>query len=187
MKKPHGCGSLLSLSVDKQMVILRLRGPSMQKLTWLFHPTLISNYSAIGFEFSSFTPENEIEKRSNKEKTFGLAACVRDRVESCLLKLPGHICSCMQPRSEMNKGIFVARNREAAHGMIEPELFLGAVEQVQKTRVVQVGNGNHESCLFDFPDVDCNMAFWNVSLVLGLQFENLLGMLNHRRQTETHI
>lgn len=101
-----------------------------------------------------------------------------------LLLQASHGSHGIQPRGEMDEGVFFARDGKAAHWMIKPELFLRQVQQVLKSRMIQVRNGNHKSLLLVPSHVHCTMPFGHGGLVSAQkrrQLQNLLG-----GQTNTH-
>lgn len=55
-----------------------------------------------------------------------------------------------------------ARDREAAHRVVKPELFLGQVQQFLKQRVLEIPKGHHEPPL-GFPNIDCEVALLYVA------------------------
>lgn len=127
---------------------------------------------------NSHIPMGKETEEEEKEKS---------KLQRLLLVL--HHWHRIQSRSEINEGIFFAWNRETTHWMIKAKLFLRQMQQILKGRMIQIRYRNHKSLLLDFSHIYRTMAFWHTGLVSTkkwLQFQNLLGIMNLGRQTDTH-
>lgn len=96
----------------------------------------------------------------------------RNQIEFLLYKIVSHVLSIIgwfqfpsstvsQARRDFEEHIFVARDRQASHWMIESELFFGFAQQILKRRMLQVRNRNHMSSLLGLSNVDCEKPLWN--------------------------